>query len=89
MPSVRGLVLISRLDYLEMRFGTDIQREFLRKISTESINFIRQPLESAMSYPDTMLSTIDQILLEDFFNSEVQEFKTLGKWSANNFMYRC
>ena len=88
MPSVRGLVLISRLDYLEMRFGTDIHREFLRKISTESINFIRQPLESAMSYPDTMLSTIDQILLEDFFNSEVQEFKTLGKWSANNFMYR-
>ena len=88
MPSVRGLVLISRLEYLEMRFGTDIHREFLKKISTESINFLRQPLEGAMSYPDTMLATIDQILLEDFFNNDRQEFKTLGKWSADNFMSR-
>jgi len=59
MPSVRGLVLINRPDYLEMRFGTDIHPEFLRKISTENNDFIRQPLEGAMGLPDTMLSTID------------------------------
>jgi len=79
---------MSRLEYLEKRFGAEIYRQFLKKISTENINFIRQPLEGAMSYPDTMLSTIDQILLEDFFNNNIEEFRTLGKWSADNFMYR-
>jgi hypothetical protein len=88
MPSIRGLVLMSRLEYLEKRFGAEIYREFLKKISTENINFIRQPLEGAMSYPDTMLSTIDQILLKDFFDNDTNEFKVLGKWSADNFMYR-
>jgi hypothetical protein len=88
MPPIRGLVLMSRLEYLERRFGTETHRNFLKKISTENLNFIKQPLEGAMSYPDTILGTIDQLLFEDFFDRDAGQFKELGKWSAENFMYR-
>ena len=33
-------------------------------------------------------NSIDQILLADFFENDVGEFKILGDWGAENFMFR-
>jgi len=88
MSSIRGLVLMSRLEYLEKKYGAEEYREFLKKISTDEVNFLRQPLDVALIYPDSLLATIDQILLHDYLNENIDEFKNLGKWGADNFMYR-
>jgi len=54
MSSVKGLVLMSLLEYLEEKFGADQYREFLKKISSNDVNFIRQPVDGAFTYPDTL-----------------------------------
>ena len=88
MSSVRGFVLMSRLEYFEMKYGAKKYREFLKKISINEINFSRQTVDGSLIYPDTTLATIDQILLKDYFVDNLDEFRILGKWSAENFMYR-
>jgi hypothetical protein len=88
MNSVRGLALMSRLEYFENKYGIVKYKEFLKKISTEEINFSRQPVDGAHIYSDSLLAKIDQILFEEYFNSDMKEFLRLGKWSADNFIYR-
>ncbi len=88
MSSVKGLVLMSRLEYLEDKFGADKYREFLKKISSNEINFIRQPVDGSFTYPDSTLALVDQILLEDYLGNDLEEFRNLGRWSADNFIYR-
>ena len=79
---------MSRLEYLEKKYGSEEYREFLKKISTDDINFLRQPLDVALTYPDSLLITIDDILLKDYLNNDLSEFRNLGRWGADNFMYR-
>ena len=88
MSSVRGLALMSRLEYFENKYGVINYKEFLKKISTEELNFSRQPVDGAHIYPDSLIVRIDQILMEEYFNNDMNEFLKMGKWSAENFIYR-
>lgn len=88
MPSVRGLALMSRLEYFEFKYGLKEYKKFLKNISTEDLNFSRQPVDGAHIYPDRILAEIDRILLEEYFENDLAEFFLLGKWGAENFMYR-
>jgi len=88
MYSVRGLALMSRLEYFENKYGIVKYKEFLKKISTDEINFSRQPVDGAHIYSDRVLAEIDKILLEEYLNNDLNEFLKLGKWSADNFIYR-
>lgn len=88
MFSVRGLALMSRLEYFENKYGIVKYKEFLKKISSDEINFSRQPVDGAHIYSDTILAEIDKILLEDYLDNDLNEFLKLGKWSADNFIYR-
>lgn len=88
MPTVRGLAIMSRLEYFETKYGVDKYKEFLKKISTEEVNFSLQPVDGAHIYSDRILARIDQILLEEYLNNDINEFLKLGKWSADNFIYR-
>jgi hypothetical protein len=85
---VRGLALMSRFEYFEHKFGAEKYRDFLKKISTEEINFSRQPVDGAHVYPDALLAKIDQLLLDEYFDNDLNEFFELGRWDAGNFMYR-
>jgi len=88
MYSVRGLALMSRLEYFESKYGIVKYKEFLKKISTEEVNFSRQPVDWAHIYSDSILARIDQILIDEYLNNDMDEFLKLGKWSADNFIYR-
>jgi len=88
MFSVRGLALMSRLEYFESKYGMVKYKEFLKKISSDEVNFSRQPVDGAHIYSDSILAKIDQILLEEYLNNDISEFLKLGKWSADNFIYR-
>jgi hypothetical protein len=86
MAHIKGLVLLSRFEYLESKQGTKIFKEFLKKISTADENFVRQPVDGANYYPASTLTRIDQILLEDYFNSDLEEFRKMGEWNADALM---
>lgn len=86
MAYVKGLVLLSRFEYFESKQGTNIFKEFLKKVSTGDENYTRQPVDGANYYPDTTLARIDQILLEEYFNNDVDEFRKMGEWSAENLI---
>ncbi len=79
---------MSRLEYFENKYGIVKYKEFLKKISTDEINFSRQPVDGAHIYSDRVLAEIDKILLEEYLNNDLNEFLKLGKWSADNFIYR-
>lgn len=88
MPSVRGLALMSRLEYFEKIYGPEKYKEFLKKISTDEVDFFRQPVDYASTYSDKILAKVDRILLEDYFKGDINKFCELGQWSADNFIYR-
>jgi len=88
MPTIKGLVLMSRFEYLEKMKGSDALKEFLRKISTESENYVRQTINGASNYHESTLTRIDEILLVDYFGNEIDEFRKLGIWNAKNLMDR-
>jgi len=88
MSSVRGLALASRLEYFETKYGAEEYRKFLKKISTDEINFSRQPVDGSYTYPDSLLARIDQILLKDYFENDVNHFRSVGRWDAENFVSR-
>jgi hypothetical protein len=86
MAHIKGLVLLSRFEYLESRQGTKLFKEFLKKISTGDENFARQPVDGANYYPASTLARIDQILLEEYFNNDLDEFRKMGEWNADTLM---
>ena len=86
MVHIKGLVLLSRFEYLEAKQGTKLFKEFLKKISTGDENFARQPVDGANYYPASTLARIDQILLIDYFNNDLDEFRKLGEWNADTLM---
>jgi len=88
MTQIKGHVLLSRFDYLEHKMGEKILKEFLKRISGEDQNFARQPVDGANYYAEHILAKIDDILIEDYFNKDLEEFRRLGEWNANNFMNR-
>ena len=88
MFSVRGLALMSRLEYFETKYGIVKYKEFLKKISNDEINFSRQPVDASHVYSDRILAEIDKIFLEEYLDNDLNEFLKLGKWSADNFIYR-
>ena len=86
MTQVKGLVLLSRFDYLDHKKGLTVLKEFLKKISTPENNFVRQPVDAAHFYPDTILVTIDEILLKEYLDNDIEEFRRIGEWNARNLL---
>jgi hypothetical protein len=86
MTLIKGLVLLSRFDYLESKYGTALYHDFLNMISTPENDFSKQPVDTANLYPDDLLVTIDRKLLELHFKNDLEEFRRLGEWNAQNLM---
>jgi hypothetical protein len=88
MAHVKGLVLLSRFEYLEKVQGPAVFRDFLKKIGTEETDFLRQPVDGANLYSESLLTKVDQLLLDDYFNQKQEEFQKLGEWNARNLIDR-
>jgi len=86
MPRVKGIVLLSRFEYLDHKQGISALKKLLKKISTPDENFIRQPVDGAHFYPSDLIGTIDEILLTEHFEDDIDEFFRLGEWTAQNLM---
>ena len=86
MGTIKGLVLLTRIEYIENHFGTEKYFEFLKKISTPEENFTRRTVDGSYSYPEETLVKIDELLLQDYFENDTKKFFELGKWNAQRMI---
>lgn len=86
MGTIKGIVLLSRIEYFETHFGAEEYLEFLSKISTPEENFSRRTVDSSNSYPDSTLVKIDELLLRDYFKNDINKFTKLGEWNAQRLV---
>ena len=88
MSTVKGLVLISRFEYIEINIGKSQLKALLKEISTQTENYTKQPIVGSNNYPENTITKIDQLILNSYFNNNVELFRSLGEWNADNFMHR-
>ena len=86
MGSIKGIVLLSRIEYIENHFGEEKYFDFLKKISTPEENFSRRPVDGSNSYPEDTLVKIDELVLKNYFNDDIKKFFDLGKWNAGRMV---
>lgn len=86
MATIKGIVLLSRIEYIENHFGTEEYFEFLGKISTPEENFSRRPVDGSNNYPEATLVKIDELLLREYFKNDINKFFELGKWNAQRLV---
>ena len=86
MGTIKVIVLLTRIEYIENHFGTEEYFEFLKKISTPEENFRRRPVDGSNSYPEETLVKIDELLLQDYFENNTKKFFELGKWNAQRMV---
>jgi hypothetical protein len=86
MATIKGIDLLSRIEFIENHFGTEKYFEFLKKISTPEENFKRRPVDGSNSYPEETLVKIDELLLQDYFKNDTNKFFELGMWNAQRMV---
>jgi len=88
MSGIKGVVILTRFDFINSRYGADTLKEFQRKIEPFSENLLRQPVALSKDYPEFILKIIDDSMLQELFNGNILEFRSLGHWNAGNILPR-
>ncbi len=88
MNGIKGVVILTRFDYISSRFGAGRLKEFQRKIEPVEKNLLRQPVVLSKDYPESILKIIDETLLQDFFEGSIDGFRDLGRWNAGLLLPR-
>ena len=88
MNGIKGVVILTRFDFIASRYGADTLKNFQRKIEPAEKNLLRQPVVLSKDYPESILKVIDETMLEDFFNGSIDGFYDLGRWNASQILPR-
>lgn len=88
MSGIKGVVILTRFDFINSRFGTEALKKFQQTIEPHSDNLLHQPIVLSKDYPERLLKVIDETLSKDFFNNDLEEFRVLGHWNARNLLSR-
>jgi len=88
MSGIKGIVILTRFDFIENNFGRDGLKAIFEGIAFEDYETLRQPVIISKDYPEKILSAIDQAMLKEFFNNNVSEFQKLGHWNARHLLPR-
>jgi len=86
MSGIKGVVILTRFDFIENSYGKDALKAFQTKVQPGGGHLLRQPVVISKDYPESILKTIDEQMLSDFFNNEIQAFRSLGHWNAENVL---
>ncbi len=88
MNGIKGVVILTRFDFIASRYGADTLKNFQRKIEPADKNLLRQPVVLSKDYPESILKIIDETMLNDFFNGSIEGFYDLGRWNASQILPR-
>jgi len=88
MSGIKGVVILTRFDFIEKTYGRDTLNSFFPKVEFDDYETLRQPVVISKEYPEKILSVIDDAMLKEFFKGEVAEFYSLGEWNARHILPR-
>ena len=88
MSGIKGVVILSRFEYIESNFGKDELAEMIKKIDFDNKRRLKQPIGVSKEYSENLLSEIDKYILKKYFNGDVEKFRELGRWNAPKLVSR-
>ena len=88
MSGIKGVVILTRFDFIENQFGKDNLKKFQKAIEPALGSILQQPIGISNDYSEATLKIIDDTLLTDLFDGKVDEFSVLGRWNAHVIMPR-
>ena len=86
MSGIKGIVLLTRINYVEKHYGKDGLKAFLDKLDVDKDSPLFQPIIISKDYPEELLQDIDKVLLKEYFNNEVNKFLKLGNLTAHHIL---
>jgi len=88
MSGIKGLVILTRFDYIETNYGRQRLKEFMDKIELADKTIFQQPIGISKEYPELILRAVDSALKTSFLENKVDAFLELGHWNARHLMPR-
>lgn len=86
MSGIKGIVLLTRLKYVEQHYGKDGLKSFLDKLDVDKDSPLFQPVIISKDYPEKLLQDMDQVLLKEYFDNDIQRFAELGILNAHQLV---
>ncbi len=88
MSGIKGLVLLTRFDYIEEKYGKDRLKSFWDQIELKDKSVFQQPVVISKDYPEIILKAVDEAIEKHFFKDKAPSFRELGHWIAGHLMSR-
>ncbi len=86
MSGMKGIVILTRFDFIASSFGKEALKSFQTKIQSDRHHVLRQPVVLSNEYPEHLLKAIDDLILSEYFNNEIKAFRSLGHWNAAHLL---
>ena len=88
MSGIKGLVILTRFDYIESAFGRNKLKEITGKVISGNESPLNQPIGISKDYPEILLGTLDNLITSELLNNEESGFLDIGYWNARHLMPR-
>ncbi len=88
MSGIKGVVILTRFEYIETNFGKDKLIEMIDRIDFDNKRRLKQPIGVSKEYSENLLSAIDKFILKKYFKNNVKKFRELGHWNAPKLVSR-
>jgi len=88
MNTIKGLVILTRFDYIEQNYDRQQLVEFIDALQVEEKNQLIQPIIISKDYRAAFLTAIDEKMLHEFFEEDESRFLEVGIWNAHKLLPR-
>ena len=88
MSGIKGLVILTRFDYIESAYGRNKFKEITGKVNVDNESLLNQPIGISKDYPELLLGTLDNLITTELLKNEESGFLDIGYWTARHLMPR-
>ena len=88
MSGIKGLVILTRFDYIENAYGRNKLKEITGKVNPDREGPLNQPIGISKEYPELLLGTLDNLIASELLDKKESGFLEIGHWSAQHLMPR-
>ena len=88
MSGIKGVVILTRFEYIENNFGREKLIDMIDKIDFNNKRRLKQPIGVSKEYSENLLSEIDKFILKNYFKGDEKKFRELGHWNAPKLVSR-
>ncbi|HGY55065.1 MAG TPA: hypothetical protein ENK44_05145 [Caldithrix abyssi] len=88
MSGIKGLVLLTRFDFIEEKYGRERLKLFWEQVDLKDKSIFHQPIVISKEYPELILKAVDEAIEKQFFKDKEPSFRRLGHWIAGHLMLR-